>query len=136
MNIDKFIKDHESIFTAISNLRNLMGSGTAEYAAAISKLVMDISSVIKLHLAAEDNYLYPAMIKSSNAEAVQLGKKYQTEMGTIAKAYMDFVGRWNIASKIAANPDGFKTDANAIFKALHHRIQNENKELYPVAELL
>lgn len=136
MNIDKFIKDHESVITAISNLRNLMGSGPAENAVAISKLVMDISSVIKLHLAAEDNFLYPAMIKSGNAEAVQLGKKYQTEMGTIAKAYMDFVGRWNIASKITANPDGFKTDANAIFKALHHRIQNENKELYPVAELL
>lgn len=134
MNIDKFKKDHGAIFTAIKELRSLVKNGIAENADAIAKAIVEISSVIKLHLAAEDKFLYPALVNSTNAEAIQIGRKYQDEMGNIAAAYMDFVGKWNHAPKVTANPEGFRTDANAIFQALHRRIQNENKELYPLTE--
>ena len=55
-------------------------------------------------------------------------------MGGIAGAYLEFAGRWNLETKVAANPDGFRDDANSTFKALHQRIQRENQELYPLAE--
>ena len=63
-------------------------------------------------------------------------KTFQQEMGGIAEAFAAFVSRWNLPSKIAADPAGFKDDANAIFKALHTRVQRENRDLYPLAEMI
>jgi len=134
MNIDRFKKDHAAIFTAIKELKSLVSSGISENADAIAKAIISISSAIKLHLAAEDQFLYPALANSANSAAVQLGKKFQDEMGGIAAAYVEFAGRWNIASKVTANPEGFRADANNIFQALHQRIQRESKELYPLVE--
>lgn len=134
MNIDRFKKDHATILVAVKELKNLVNSGISENADAIAKAIISISSAIKLHLAGEDQFLYPALASSVNPAAVQLGNKFQDEMGGIATAYVDFAGRWNIASKVAANPEGFRADANNIFQALHQRIQRESKELYPLVE--
>lgn len=134
MNIDRFKKEHDVVFAAVSELRNVVNSGISKNADAIVKAIVSMSSTIKLHLAAEDRFLYPTLASSANPAAVRLGKKFQDEMGGIATAYMDFAGKWNIESKVAADPEGFRADANNIFKALHQRIQRENQELYPLAE--
>ncbi len=134
MNIDRFKKDHAAILSAVTELKGLVSSGIPENADAIAKAIISISSIIKLHLAGEDQVLYPALANSANPDLVQLGKAFQDEMGGIAAAYMGFAGNWNIASKVTANPEGFRTDANNIFKALHQRIQRESQELYPLVE--
>jgi hypothetical protein len=44
---------------------------------------------------------------------------------------------WQKKPPIAAGhsfPEGFRDEANRIFKALHRRIQRENLELHPLAE--
>lgn len=134
MNMDKFKQDHVAVLTSISELRKLVQAGVAENAASIAKMVVSMSSAIKLHLAAEDKMLYPTLARSTQPNAAEIGKKFQSEMGNIAAAYMEFAGKWSIGSKIAAKPEEFKSDANDIFKALFQRVQREDKELYPVAE--
>ncbi len=134
MNMDRFKQDHLKVLGSISELRTLAHAGVAENAGSIAKMIVAMSSVIKLHLAAEDRMLYPTLAKSTQPNAAEVGKKFQHEMGSIAVAYMEFTGRWNLGTKVAADPQGFKDDANKIFKALHQRIQREDKELYPVAE--
>lgn len=135
MNIDRFKQEHALVLSSVTELRNLVQRGIAENSAVIAKMVVEMSSKIKRHLGAEDQFLYPALAKSNNPETAALGKKFQEEMGGIAKAYMDFAGKWNLDSKVAADPEGFRTHANAIFKALNQRIQRENLELYPLAEM-
>lgn len=134
MNIDKFKQDHILILSLVSNLRTLVQTGVEQNAGEISKMIVTISSTIKLHLSTEDRMLYPALLKSEDQAVVKVGRKFQTEMGGIAAAYMAFVSKWNVASKVFANPYAFKKESNDIFKALHQRIQHENAELYLVAE--
>lgn len=134
MNIDKFHQDHASILSSVSQLRTLVQAGVAQNAGEISKVIVKISSVIKLHLAAEDRMLYPTLLSSDDPEVVKVGKSFQAEMGGIASAYVAFSSKWNLESKVAASPDAFRREANDIFKALHQRIQRENTELYPLAE--
>lgn len=134
MNIDKFKQDHASILSLVSKLRTLVQAGVGQNAGEISKLIVSMSSAIKLHLSAEDRMLYPKFLKSEDPAVVKVGERFQTEMGGIATAYMAFVSKWNVGSKVSTNPDGFKKEANDIFKALHQRIQHENTELYVVAE--
>lgn len=134
MNIDKFKQDHLTVLGTISELRALSHAGVAENAGNIAKKIVMMSSVIKLHLAAEDRMLYPTLAKSAQPNAAEVGKRFQNEMSSIAAVYMEFTGRWNLGAKVAADPQGFKDDANNIFKALFQRIQREDRELYPVAE--
>ncbi|MCK9396926.1 MAG: hemerythrin domain-containing protein [Methylobacter sp.] len=136
MNIDRFRQDHVAILTEVTELRKLIQTGISQNAGTIAKKIVAISSTIKLHLAAEDRTLYPRLLASDNPDVAQLGIIFQAEMGDIAAAYMEFARRWNLESKVSADPDGFKEDANNIFKSLHQRIQRENKKLYPLAEHL
>lgn len=136
MNIDKFKREHVDLLTAVTALRELVQAGVQEHAEAIVGQLVTMSSVIKLHLAAEDRVLYPALIGAADQQVAETGKRFQQEMGDLAQAYGVFVASWNLASKIRHNPEGFRSDANNVFKALHTRVQRENKELYPLAELV
>ena len=134
MNIDRFKHEHAAVLAAVTELREMVQRGITENAPGIARVLVEMSSKIKLHLAAEDQFLYPALAKSGKPAVAELGKRFQDEMGGIAKVYMDFAGKWNLGTKVAANPEEFRTDANAIFKALNQRIQRENQELYPLLE--
>lgn len=134
MNIDRFKQDHVAILTEVTELRKLIQAGVMQNADVIARKIVSISSTIKLHLAAEDRTLYPRLLDSGDHDIAQIGQVYQAEMGDIAAAYMEFARNWNIESKVSANPEGFKEEANNIFKSLHQRIQRENRSLYPLAE--
>jgi hemerythrin-like domain-containing protein len=134
MNVDKFRKDHEEILAQVNELRELVNAGITENAAAIANLVITMSTVVKLHLAAEDRVLYPAYSKSNDSSISKIGQMFQKEMGGIASVYLEFVRRWSIPSKVSADPMRFREEANSVFKALHQRIQRENKELYPLSD--
>ena len=54
----------------------------------------------------------------------------------LADTYGEFSRRWRVGSQIAAAPEQFRSEANAVFKALHGRIQREDRELYPAVEAL
>lgn len=136
MDIERFKKEHAELMALVTALREVVQQGVGEHAEAIHRQLMAITSVIKLHLAAEDRMLYPAMLKASDAEVAQTARQFQEEMGGLATAYLAFAARWNLTVAIAANPQAFKDDANEVFKALHQRVQRENRELYPLAERL
>lgn len=136
MNVDKYKDQHNEILRYVQSLRHLIKAGIAEHANEISELIVTMSSGIKFHLAAEDNVLYPALAAASDPRIVQMSKRYQTEMTGIAGVYTEFAKKWRVGNNIAAAPEEFRNEANAVFKALHERIQKENTELYPAAESL
>lgn len=134
MNINGFKEEHAAVLSAVAELRSLVKNGISENSDAIAKVIVTMSSGIKLHLAAEDRFLYPTLARSTDPEVALVATNFQQEMGHIAKAYMEFAGKWNIGARVAADPEGFRAEANGIFKALHERIQKENQQLYPLAE--
>jgi hemerythrin-like domain-containing protein len=134
MNIDKFQQDHANVMAAVAELRRLVQGGISSNADTIAKTIVSMSASIKLHLATEDKVLYPALIGSGDKVVSGLAIAFQSDMGAIATAYGEFSRRWNLGSKVAADPEGFRSEADRIFKALHRRIQRENQELYPLAE--
>lgn len=134
MNIEHFKREHVELLASVTALRELVQAGVQEHAQAILGQLVAMSATIKLHLAAEDRVLYPALAHAMDPLIAQTGKQFQEEMGDLAKVYAAFASRWNLAAKISQDPDGFRSDANNVFKALHVRVQRENRELYPLAE--
>ena len=136
MNIDKFKQQHLAIRAAIDDLRQLARGGVAAQAQAIAAHIVAMSGLIKLHLAVEQRYLYPAAQACGLATVARLGRQYESEMHGIAGAYLDFAGRWNTPVRLAAEPEAFRSEANTVLHALYQRMRREDRELYPAVEAL
>ena len=136
MNIDKFKQQHVDILGSIATLRKLTQAGVTRNASDIARLVVAMSSTIKLHLAVEDKVLYPALQNGKDAGMARMGKQFQEEMSVIARTYEGFAHRWNTAHSLQDNEDGFRADANIVLRTLHERMQRENHDFYPRIEAL
>ncbi|WP_420475746.1 hemerythrin domain-containing protein [Noviherbaspirillum sp. ST9] len=134
MNIDKFKHQHVEIYECISTLRRYALSGIVDNAREIARGVVSMSSKIKLHLSVEDTVLYPALRNSKDASVAHLGNQYQEDMKMIAKRYEEFARKWNTASNVAKDPEGFRAEANIVLKKLHARIRQEDTNFYPAIE--
>lgn len=134
MNIDKYKDQHRAILGAIAELRALTKAGVADNAGRIAAAVVAMSSTVRLHLAVEDRSLYPALRQGADAALARLGERYQVEMEAIAAAYLAFARRWNTAGNVAADPQGFRREANSVLKTLYLRIRDEDHSFYPVIE--
>lgn len=133
MNIDKFKHDHVAILSGIQRLRDLTRVGVSASEEIATSLVK-FSTTIRLHLAAEDKYLYPTLEKTQDPQLVALSRRFENEMADIAHRFMAFARNWNLGSKIEADFDGFRRAANLTLKPVWDRMQQENREFYPRIE--
>lgn len=134
MNIDKFKQQHIGILGCIAALRQCTQAGIGANADEIARLIISMSSIIKLHLAVEDKILYPALQAGKNVALAKMGQRFQDEMKAIASTYIGFAGKWNTAASVSADPEGFRAAANHVLKLLHERMQKENTDFYPTIE--
>jgi len=134
MNIDKYKQTHIDILQRIDTLRQLTRAGAENNADAIAKNIIEMASVIKLHLSVEDQALYPALQRSGDSALAQLGQRFQTEMGPIANAFDAFVRRWNTAARLRSDADAFRQDANDVLRRLYERMKHEDNDFYPRIE--
>lgn len=136
MDISKFKQTHLDVQRCIRELRQHSKAGIAERAGEISRLVNTMSSLIKLHLAAEDKVLYPALQRCGDARLARLGEQFQQDMQTLLPAYSAFARRWVTAALVKADPEGFRSDANTVLRALHARVKREDHDFYPAIDAM
>ena len=136
MNIDKFKHEHVAILAAIDNLRTLARAGVASPSQAIASQIVAMSGMIKLHLAVEQRYLYPAVQASGVASVARMGHRYEMEMQGIAGDYLAFAARWNTPARLELEPESFRSEANSVLHALYQRMRREDTELYPAVEAI
>lgn len=131
MDISRFMSHHVDILQSIKAMRSLSHTGIAEHAQEIAHAIMELKTKVSLHLSTENKVLYPQIHALQDAEISRLAHKFQDEMDDLAQAFNDFCRRWRQARVLAADPEGFRNDANTVIKALHQRIQHENTAFYP-----
>jgi len=134
MNIDKFKHQHIDILGAIAALRKLVQAGIESHANDIASRIVAMSGMIKLHLAVEDNVLYPALEASGNTALANMSQRYREEMDGISGAYLAFAARWNTARQLLDQPEAFRSQANDVLKTLFERMRKEDREFYPAIE--
>ena len=134
MNIDKFKHQHTDILRSIATLRALAHAGVEANATTIAQGIVAMSGTIKLHLAVEDQVLYPALQRGDNPDLARRGRQYQSEMASIASAYDAFARRWNTAVSVRRNAEGFRSEANVALRRVFERMQREDHDFYPRIE--
>ncbi|WP_374556800.1 hemerythrin domain-containing protein [Thermomonas sp.] len=136
MDIRQIQSDHDVLLARMAALRDLVAAGAAANAVAICAELAALGATLRLHLAIEDNLLYPALARAHDAEVASAGRHFQQEMGGLADDYAAFTRRWCAADDIAAAPERFRQDLETVLGALDARIAREHATLLPLAAAL
>jgi iron-sulfur cluster repair protein YtfE (RIC family) len=124
---------------AHQELRQLINAMSATL--VVSELQRDASNAramlsmlggkLTVHLAMEDEALYPRLVNHANIEIRTRAERFKKEMGGILGAFKQYMTRWPDAESIQANGADFKAETEQIFSALRTRIAAEDDELFP-----
>lgn len=135
--VSRYREQHASLVKGIGAIERLarpdeVGSKAPE----LLRLLMELAGQLKLHLALEDESLYPRLVKATDPKTAETARRFQREMGGLRRAFEAFLADWSTAAKLQANPARFGEAWAGIVKALGARVEREEKELYPLAEQL
>ncbi len=134
---DRLRQQHDLATIMTDHLRNLVRRDRpGDYAIEIATQLARLLNVLRIHLAEEDEYLYPTLIAIEDRNAAALAQRYQLEMGSLASNLEDFMQRWSSSAVIALNFAAFKIALDLLLGALLARIECENATLYPIADAL
>ncbi len=110
--------------------------GEGDDAFPIAAHLARLLGILRVHLAREDDQLYPMMIASGDLRAAVVASRYQSDMGSLAWDLETFMLRWSSSACIATGFAAFRPQWVALFAALSARIECENTFLYPMADAL
>ena len=105
-------------------------------AVEITLMLARLTGILRIHLALEDEILYPALRNAKDPKIAATAERHWQEMGGLGDTFLDFVDRWKRADALLAAPEQFRTESAVVFKALGDRISREHDEIYPMAERL
>ena len=126
-------RQHQDFFDLIGKITIYKSEQQVkDNAAAISLLLSQLSGKLNIHITTEDRFLYPDLMNHTNPKVKVMGQAFQSEMGGLAAAFVEFKNTFMTASKISNQPGTFLIESQKVFKVLNNRIVRENKELYPL----
>lgn len=128
-------KQHVEVLEIIKSIENLIWRGDFEETAKdIAYKINNLAGKLKMHLASEDNFLYPNLMNNNNENIKHTAQTFNNEMGNLTDTFATFVKKYNIPSKILQNKDNFPMESKKMFTLIRDRINKENRELYPLLE--
>jgi hemerythrin-like domain-containing protein len=130
-------RQHDDILKDIATFAALLKRAPGQAAgASLLEQLSALSGKIKVHLAMEDNVLYPELLAAANQQTRTTAAAFKKEMGGIGAALGAFRERWKTADDVSADLPEFAREAGAVMEQLKQRIQRENSGLYPLADEL
>lgn len=132
--IQLYSDQHARALACVSEIRVHMKDPVSTEANAhdLRMILARLAGVLVAHLKSEDQFLYPALIASSNSQTSTTAKKFFDEMGVITPLVLDFMDKWRPIGEIEKDPKGFIAACHPILEALGRRIEAEEKHLYPL----
>lgn len=131
---DNFRKQHAEMIEAVHSIQlqlkpELLAAGAADIRNTLSQLFGKLS----LHLAMEDNSLYPRYQKHADAKVRDTADRFAKEMSGVRPAIQAFSQKWT-EREIKADPSGFCAETTRLFNLLADRIRREDTDFYPLLD--
>ena len=130
-------KQHDSlmVLTAEIDEASTQLSGALD-AGRLHRMLRQFDTLLKTHLVSEDRLLYPEMLASGDRRTATLASRFCEELGGLTNEYEDFAARWHSPEALQADPAEFRREWAGLHGKLAFRVQRENAELYPLADVL
>lgn len=133
MDTNNLLRQHKEVVELLKKISVYQNpKQVTENALEISKLLAQLSGIIKIHLAAEDKYVYPALSLHQDSQIRNTAQTFADEMGALATVFEAYKMRYFGASKIAENATAFLLESEKVFAVLKERIRKEDLSLYPL----
>ncbi|NLT95990.1 MAG: hemerythrin domain-containing protein [Clostridia bacterium] len=131
----RFRKQHEEITQLAENLSSFLKPERLRTEAKTARLILaKLAGVLNIHLAAEDNVLYPNLLNSDDEQIKVMAQKYIAEMSALKNSFNEYLKKWPSPLSLQNNPEQFIEETKQIFEILGQRIQRENDELYTLVD--
>lgn len=135
MLIKKYCEQHKALLeVAETIIERLDADRLATDAEEVSLDLSRLLGLLTLHLAMEDNVLYPQLLKKDDPVVFETARRFMDEMGGISGEAKSFVEKWPSAAAIQTASEEFVTDASQLLMVLSERIDREDRELFPLLE--
>jgi len=121
--------DTAAHITDLLNIDELMVN-----ASQILDLITELAGKLDVHLAMEDEILYPKLLKQSDEKIQSITKDFIAEMGGIENAFHDYQKKWSNYSEIQNDPERFIKRTKAVFNVLAERIKKEEQIMYKIID--
>ncbi len=132
-----FREQHRRILTKARELSQLMSPDKlADDAISARLAVAELAGLINVHLAMEDQGLYPVLLENSDPKVRAEAEKYIAEMGSIGDEFKNYMQTWAYTTAAEDDPKNFVKETQSILAALTNRIYREDNELYVMVESL
>ena len=131
MELNNYMEQHDRIREELVILKTLCKNRDLEQTA--SEIALHINSLagkLKIHLSSEDQYLYPAFLRSGDSKLVSQAEEYQREMGNLLSMFTKFKEKYNTKIKILSEKESFFGEAEKIMRSIDVRMQKEESGLY------
>lgn len=131
----KFRVQHGELLNVAKSIAGLLDAAALrEDATEVRHLLSVLHGKLSVHLAMEDKSLYPRLLRHHDSNIRETTQRYIDEMGSLAGAFKAYVERWPTPSAIQSDPETFIAETGGVFEAIGKRVQQENSELYVLAD--
>ena len=131
---DSFRKQHAEMAEVVKRIEALLDPQKAAASAnEVRGLLSTMMGKLTLHLAMEDNVLYPRLQNHQDSKVRETATRFMNEMAGM-KPTVDAFGRKWTESEIRNNAAGFCAETKKLFAVLADRMKRENTQLYPMTD--
>ncbi|MBV9271909.1 MAG: hypothetical protein JO165_12505 [Candidatus Eremiobacteraeota bacterium] len=93
-----------------------------------------LAGVVKLHLALEDQHMYPRMLEHTDTVVQQAAHEYKASMAEFALEYVAFHDKWMRNGAVSDARLEFIKEFKGVSDVLRARISHENQGLYDLID--
>ena len=135
IDIDTYRIQHDGLLEIAGEIsKHLDISSLRQDERKVHSLLNQLAGKLNVHLAMEDNSLYPKLLEHPQENVRSVTLHYMQEMGNMANAFKRYMDTWKVSQTIQDEPDEFILQTDRMIVALRSRIERENSELYHLAE--
>lgn len=132
-----FREQHRRILIKARELSQLMvADKLAEDTMDARSALAEMAGLINVHLAMEDQGLYPILLENSDPKVRREAEAYIAEMGSIGEEFKNYMQTWVHSNTAQDDPHRFIKDTRDILDKLTNRMYREDNELYILVERL
>lgn len=131
-NLAMLKRQHREILDSVKSIEFSAAANADLKSVEIAREINLLSGKMKMHLMAEDEFLYPDLAQSEYAEIRAAAQRFNSEMGGLSGEFSSFVRKYNTPDKIKAGKTGFAAESRTLFRKIRERMSREDKDLYPL----
>lgn len=137
MYTDNLRRQHQEIIAIVTEMQKTIRQNReidVSIGDKLRKSLVELSGRVTVHLATEDQVIYPKMRKHNDPKVSATAKRFADEMGGIGEVFKNYLSRWRSGVAIAGDSNKFIQETQQIAAALSSRIEREERELYPMID--